>query len=73
MMRGLSSNNPIKFQPVCVCMSMYMWELFTRAFSKTLFPMKGHTSELAQSQFQRNTSNILISYVFENFDLLPRV
>ena len=29
----------IKFQNVCLCMSMYMWELFTRVFSRTLhFP-----------------------------------
>ena len=26
----------IKFQHVCLCMSMFMWELFTRVFSKTL-------------------------------------
>ena len=26
----------IKFQNVCLCMSMYMWELFTRVFSRTL-------------------------------------
>ena len=26
----------IKFQNACLCMSMYMWELFTRAFSRTL-------------------------------------
>ena len=25
----------IKFQNVCLCMSMYMWELLTRVFSKT--------------------------------------
>ena len=38
----------IQFQNVCLCMSMYVVELFTRAFST----MKGHTSGLAQSQFQ---------------------
>ena len=26
----------IKFQNVCLCMSMYMWELFTRVFIRTL-------------------------------------
>ena len=26
----------IKFQNVCLCMSMYMWELFTRVYSRTL-------------------------------------
>ena len=26
----------IKFLNVCLCMSMYMWELFTRVFSRTL-------------------------------------
>ena len=26
----------IKFQNVCLCMSRYMWELFTRVFSRTL-------------------------------------
>ena len=26
----------IKFQNVCLCMSMFMRELFTRAFSRTL-------------------------------------
>ena len=40
----------IKFQNVCLCMSMYnMLELFTRAFSRTTFSMKGHTPGLAQS------------------------
>ena len=26
----------IKFQNVFLCMSMYMWELFTKVFSRTL-------------------------------------
>ena len=26
----------IKLQNVCLCMGMYMWELFTRVFSRTL-------------------------------------
>ena len=26
----------IKFQNVCLCMGMYMWELFTRVYSITL-------------------------------------
>ena len=26
----------IKFQNVCLCMSMYMWGLFTRVFNRTL-------------------------------------
>ena len=38
----------IKFQNVCLCISMYVLELFTRAFST----MKGHTFRLAQSKSQ---------------------
>ena len=26
----------LKFQNVCLCMSMYMWELFARVFSRVL-------------------------------------
>ena len=33
----------IKFQNVCLCMSMYMWELFTRVFSKSSIPARYHT------------------------------
>ena len=41
-----------KFLNVCLCMIMYMWELFTRVEFSVEFSMKGHTSGLAQSQFQ---------------------
>ena len=64
----------IKFQNVCLCMRMYMWELFTRVFSRAFtFSMTGHTSGLAQSQFQPYYKlHSRDFYVFENFDLLSQ-
>ena len=60
----------IKLQNVCLYMSMYMWELFTRVFSS----MKGHTSGLAQSQFKPYYKlHSRDFYIFANFDLLSQV
>ena len=44
--------HPIKFQNVCLCMSMYMRAVHKSFQSNFTFSMKGHTDELAQSQFQ---------------------